>query len=46
MNEELTPARAGCRFVSSFFIHTSSFVLGHPPAPDSDAISPLASPVK
>jgi hypothetical protein len=25
MNDELTPPRAGCRFVSSFFIHTSAF---------------------
>jgi hypothetical protein len=25
MNEELTPTRAGCRFISSFIIHTSSF---------------------
>jgi hypothetical protein len=33
MNEKLTPARTGCRFVSTFFIHTSSFVLGHPPRP-------------
>jgi hypothetical protein len=25
MDDELTPTRAGCRFISSFFIHTSSF---------------------
>ncbi len=25
MNDELTPTRAGCHFISSFFIHTSSF---------------------
>jgi hypothetical protein len=43
MNDELTPTRTGCRFVSSFFIHTSSFAFGSSPAPDSDGISPLAS---
>src|SRR5665213_1506433 len=33
-------ARTGCRFVSSFFIHTSSFVLGHPPRPTATRFPP------
>jgi len=28
MNEELPDSASGCRFVSSFFIHTSSFAFG------------------
>jgi hypothetical protein len=32
MNDELTPTRAGCRLVSSFFIHTSSFAFPWPPS--------------
>jgi len=39
MNEELTPSRAGCRLVSSFFILPSSFAFD-PPWPPSRPVSP------